>query len=160
MADETKRLIRVRNRKRANFKRQNLAQKKRLKDTWRRPRGLQSKQRRQYRAKGRHPKPGFGAPAAVRGFHPSGYRDVLVYNVNDLAGINPETEAIRIAGTVGNRKRAAMQDKALELGLKVLNPKEITKPEEDFVFEDEEDLFEEEELVEEEAEAEEVSDDE
>ncbi|KQC04093.1 MAG: 50S ribosomal protein L32e [Methanoculleus sp. SDB] len=129
MADEIKRLIRARARNRATFKRQGLSRKKKLDDTWRRPRGLQSKQRKQYRAKGRHPKPGFGAPASVRGYHPSGYEEVRVCNVADLEGLDAATQAVRIAGTVGNRKREAIQVKSLEYGLKVLNPKEIVSPE-------------------------------
>ncbi|MBN1193884.1 MAG: 50S ribosomal protein L32e [Methanomicrobiaceae archaeon] len=129
MADEIKRLIRARARNRATFKRQGISRKKKLEDVWRRPRGLQSKQRRQYRAKGRHPKPGFGAPARVRGFHPSGYEEVRVCNVADLEGLDAATQAVRIGGTVGNRKREAIQVKSLEYGLKVLNPKEIVSPE-------------------------------
>ena len=127
MADEKMRLIRARNGKRADFKRQCLSQKKKLDDVWRRPRGLQSKKRMQKRAKGPLPRPGYGAPAAVRGFHPSGYEEVLVFAPADLEGLNPETQAVRVAGTVGNRKREAIQEKALELGLKVFNLKDASK---------------------------------
>jgi large subunit ribosomal protein L32e len=127
MADEKMRLIRARNGKRATFKRQCLHQKKKLDDVWRRPRGLQSKQRMQKRAKGRLPRPGFGGPAAVRGFHPSGYEEVLVFAPAELEGLNAETHAVRVSGTVGNRKREAIQEKALELGLKVFNLKDASK---------------------------------
>ncbi|HDQ07240.1 MAG TPA: 50S ribosomal protein L32e [Methanoculleus sp.] len=126
MVDEKTRLIRARNAKRATFTRQNLHQKKKLEDTWRRPRGLQSKQRRQYRAKGRQPTPGYGSPLAVRGFHPSGYEEVLVNRVEDLEGLDADAQAIRIGGTVGNKKREAIQIKALEYGLKVLNLKDAS----------------------------------
>ncbi|GAB7016996.1 50S ribosomal protein L32e [Methanogenium cariaci] len=127
MADEKMRLIRARNGKRATFKRQCLHQKKKLDDVWRRPRGLQSKQRMQKRAKGRLPRPGFGGPAAVRGFHPSGYEEVLVFAPAELEGLNAETHAVRVSGTVGNKKREAIQEKALELGLKVFNLKDASK---------------------------------
>jgi len=126
MVDEKTRLIRARNAKRATFTRQNLHQKKKLEDTWRRPRGLQSKQRKQYRAKGRQPTPGYGSPLAVRGFHPSGYEEVLVNRVEDLEGLDADAQAIRIGGTVGNKKREAIQIKALEYGLKVLNLKDAS----------------------------------
>ena len=126
MVDEKTRLIRARNAKRATFTRQNLHQKKRLKDTWRRPRGLQSKQRKQFRAKGPLPTPGYGSPIAVRGFHPSGYEEILVNRVEDLEGLDAEAQAIRIGGTVGNKKREAIQNKALEYGLKVLNLKDAS----------------------------------
>ena len=121
------RLIRARNGKRATFKRQCIHHKKKLDDVWRRPRGLQSKMRKQIRAKGRLPKPGFGGPAAVRGFHPSGYEEVLIFTPADLEGLNSETHAVRIARTVGNKKREVIQDKALELGLKVLNLKDASR---------------------------------
>ncbi|HJK36372.1 MAG TPA: 50S ribosomal protein L32e, partial [Methanocorpusculum sp.] len=70
MASEIKKLIRARVAKKARFSRQCLCAKVKLADTWRRPRGLHSKQRKDFRAKGAHPEAGFGAPAAIRGFHP------------------------------------------------------------------------------------------
>jgi len=125
--DERKRLIRVRTRhNKPAFKRRGLHRKVRLADVWRRPRGLQSKQRRQFRAKGALPRPGYGSPAAVRGLHPSGYEEVRVFSPADLAGLNPDLQAVRIAGSVGNRKRRVIQAQAMELGLKVLNAKDLT----------------------------------
>ncbi|MDK2990579.1 MAG: large subunit ribosomal protein L32e [Methanoculleus sp.] len=125
--DETRRLIRVRTRhNKPAFKRRGIHRKAKLADVWRRPRGLHNKQRRQFKAKGALPRPGYGSPAAVRGMHPSGYAEVLVFTPADLAGLNPETQAVRIAGSVGNRKRGAIQERALELGLKVLNAKDLT----------------------------------
>lgn len=123
MASEIKRLLRARSAKRATFNRQCLHSKVCLKDTWRRPRGLHSKQRKDYRAKGAHPEAGFGSPKAVRGFHPSGYREELVFNVAELEAIDAATTAVRIGGSVGGAKRAVIQNKAAELGIKVLNAK-------------------------------------
>ncbi|TAJ45833.1 50S ribosomal protein L32e [Methanofollis fontis] len=126
MADETVRLIRVRSAKTGcKFQRQCLHAKKKLKDTWRRPRGLTSKQRRQYKAKGAHPQGGYNAPVAVRGMHPSGYFEVLVYTPSDLEGLDAAVQAVRIGGSVGNKKRADIQQRALEAGLKVLNAKDL-----------------------------------
>ncbi|KLK89222.1 50S ribosomal protein L32e [Methanoculleus sediminis] len=125
--DDTRRLIRVRTRhNKPAFKRRGLHRKAKLADVWRRPRGLHNKQRRQFRAKGALPRPGYGSPAAVRGMHPSGYTEVRVFTPADLMDLNPETQAVRIAGSVGNRKRGAIQERALELGLKVLNAKDLT----------------------------------
>ena len=125
--DETRRLIRVRTRhNKPAFKRRGLHRKSRLADVWRRPRGLQNKQRAQFKAKGALPRPGYGSPAAVRGMHPSGYAEVRVLTPADLVDLNPETQAVRIAGSVGNRKRGVIQERALELGLKVLNAKDLT----------------------------------
>lgn len=124
MATEVKKLIRARAAKRARFSRQCLHAKVKLADAWRRPRGLHSKQRKDYQAKGAHPEAGFGSPKAVRGFHPSGYREVLVFTPGELETIDPATTAIRIGGTVGGQKRSVIQEKAEKLGIKVLNKKE------------------------------------
>ena len=85
--------------------------------------GLHSKQRKDYLAKGEHPEAGFGSPKAVRGFHPSGYREVRVFTIAELEEIDPATTAVRIGGSVGLAKRAGIQAKAAELGIKVLNTK-------------------------------------
>ena len=125
--DERKKLIRVRTRhNKPAFKRRGLHRKVKLADVWRRPRGLHSKQRRQFRAKGVLPRPGYGSPVAVRGLHPSGYEEVRVFSPADLEGLDPAMQAVRIGGSVGNRKRGVIQARALELGLKVLNAKDLT----------------------------------
>ncbi|MCX6691459.1 MAG: 50S ribosomal protein L32e [Methanoregula sp.] len=126
MADEIRRLIQVRTRKGARFKRDGFGKKSQLSDSWRKPRGQHNKQREQKKAKGKLPKPGFGSPLAVRGMHPSGFYEVLVYTVDDLEGLDAKTQAVRIAAKIGNRKRAGIQEKALSAGLKVLNARETT----------------------------------
>ena len=120
-----RRLLRLRRRiasKRPRFRRQESWRYVRIKENWRRPRGIDSKMR--LKKKGWPPSPsvGYRGPKAVRGLHPSGYEEVLVYNVGDLAAIDPETQAIRIAGAVGARKRAQILEEAERRGIKVLNP--------------------------------------
>ena len=134
-----KKLIRDRHAKRGNFRRQCLSQKAKLDDVWRRPRGGQSKQRKQKKAKGIIPAPGFAGPVAVRGFHPCGMKEALVMTVATLESLDAETTAIRIGGTVGMKKRMEIQERALAGGFKVLNPKVIAaeEPEVDEDLEDE-----------------------
>ena len=64
---------------------------------------------------------GFRGPAEVRGLHPSGFEEVMVYNVEGLEGIDPKAQAVRIGGTVGTKKRIDIQERADELGIRVLN---------------------------------------
>ena len=64
---------------------------------------------------------GFRGPTEVRGLHPSGFEEVLVYNVDGLEGIDPKVQAVRIGGTVGTKKRIVIQERADELGIRVLN---------------------------------------
>jgi large subunit ribosomal protein L32e len=125
MADEKKRLIQVRSDKSATFKRDGAGKKKQLSESWRKPRGLHSKKRRQKKAKGPLPKPGYGSPVAVRGLHPSGFREVRVFTAVELEGLNPSEDAVRIGATVGNKKRLVIQERAVAAGLRVLNPRDI-----------------------------------
>ena len=125
MATEVKRLIQVRTDKGASFKRDGYGKKRQLSDSWRKPRGQHNKQREQKKAKGALPKPGYGSPIAVRGMHPSGFFEVLVSTATELEGLDPKTQAVRIAATVGDRKRVALQEAALGKGLKVLNARAV-----------------------------------
>ena len=125
MTTEIKRLIRVRVAKGAAFKRDGYGKKRQLSDSWRKPKGQHNKQREQKKAKGALPKPGFGSPIAVRGMHPSGFFEVLVATLTELEGLDPKTQAVRISGTVGDRKRVGLQAAAIAAGLKVLNAKTI-----------------------------------
>jgi len=131
MADEKMRLLRVRNGNRARFQRRGIHEKKRLAGVWRRPKGRHNKLRRQIKAKGPLPRPGYGSPAAVRGLHPCGLADILVYNEGMLLSLDPEVHAIRIAAGVGMKKKMEIQKKAMDAGLKVLNPRRIQEPEEE-----------------------------
>jgi large subunit ribosomal protein L32e len=126
MTTEIKRLIRVRVEKGATFKRDGFGKKRQLSDSWRKPRGQHNKQREQKKAKGALPKPGFGSPIAVRGMHPSGFFEALVTSAKDLAGLDPKTQAVRIAAGLGSRKRASVQEAAIAAGLKILNARTIT----------------------------------
>lgn len=128
MVSEIRRLLRVRKAKEARFKREGVDKKVTIKDSWRRPRGLHSKQRKLRKAKGAHPDPGYGSPLAVRGMHPCGLREVRVCNLKDMEGVNSATQAIRIGATVGRKKREIIQNKAAEAKIRILNWKDASKP--------------------------------
>ena len=125
MTTETKRLIRVRTEKSAVFKRSGFGTKPQLSNSWRKPRGQHNKQREQRKAKGALPKPGYGSPIAVRGMHPSGFFEVMVFSEKDLENLDSKTQAIRISAGVGGRKRKALQEKAAKAGFKILNTRVI-----------------------------------
>lgn len=123
--EESKRLFKVRKvqkGKKPAFKRADSHKYKRLDSNWRRPRGLQGKQRRHIAAKGALVQTGYGSPVAVKGLHPSGYAEVLVNTVKDVDDVDASFEAIRIGRTVGARKKAIIEAKATEMGIKILNP--------------------------------------
>ncbi len=104
------------------FKRQNRSKHKRVKDSWRSPRGGDNKTRKQKKGKPPIVKVGYRKPKSERNVHPSGYREVLVHNTDDLDEIDPETQAARVASSVGQRKKIKILEKAEEKEIKVLNP--------------------------------------
>jgi large subunit ribosomal protein L32e len=108
--------------RRPAFKRQEWFRYAKFKDsTWRKPKGIHSKMKRRLKRRGPIVDIGFRGPASVRGLHPTGFEEVLVYNVDNLDKIDPKKQAIRIGGTVGTKKRMAIEDRADELGIRVLN---------------------------------------
>lgn len=64
---------------------------------------------------------GYRKPKSERGLHPSGFREVLVENPKEIAEIDSDTQAVRIASGVGGRKREKILEKADERRIKVLN---------------------------------------
>jgi len=65
---------------------------------------------------------GYKGPKVARGLHPSGLREVLIHNVNEVATVNPTVQAARIAHTVGKKKRALIIAEAKKCKLLILNP--------------------------------------
>lgn len=88
---------------------------------WRAPHGMDSKQRRNYRYRSSLVRVGHGKVSLTRGYHSSGFREVMVQNTMDLETIDPETEAARVGRGVGGRKREHIYSRADELGIRVLN---------------------------------------
>jgi len=114
--------------KQPKFRRQEWYRYYRLSRTgWRKPKGMQSKQRLNMKYRTPMARVGYGKISAVRGLHPSGFEDVLVNQPSDLDGLDPERQAIRVGASVGNRKRAKIHDRADDLGLRVLNRRKITR---------------------------------
>ncbi|CCQ35789.1 50S ribosomal protein L32e [Natronomonas moolapensis 8.8.11] len=123
LSEDEERLLTQRDRVgKPQFNRQDYHMKKRTPESWRRPRGGLSKQRRGVKGKGPTVEAGFRTPKAVRGRHPSGFEEVRVENTDDLEGVDGDREAVRIGSTVGARKRERIEEQAEAAGIRVLNP--------------------------------------
>jgi len=107
---------------RPSFVRQESWRYKRLHIQWRKPKGIDNRQRRQEGSSiPALVRVGYRGPKISRGLHPSGYTDNLVYNVNDLEKLNPKTDGLRIGHSVGTKKRTQIIIKAKERKFKVFN---------------------------------------
>ena len=121
--EETERLLEQRRQVgKPQFNRQDHHKKKRVPTSWRRPRGQLSKQRKGVKGKGASVEAGFRTPEAIRGRHPSGFEEVRVHNADDLDGVDGDRQAVRIASSVGGRKRERIEEVAEDEGIRVLNP--------------------------------------
>jgi len=122
--DATRKALAVRagiSSRRPAFKRQEWFRYSKLGEKWRKPKGIHSKMRRGFKHRPPLVRIGFRGPKEVRGLHPSGFSEVLVHNVSQLEGVDPKVQAVRVAGTVGTKKRIDIEDKADELGIRILN---------------------------------------
>ncbi len=107
------------------FRRQEKYAEKRVKNkAWRKPRGINSKMRMREGGKSHAVRIGYGSPSFQRGFHPSGFKEILINNEKQLALIvklRDEKTAVRIGSTVGGKKRAGILKMADEAKIKILN---------------------------------------
>ena len=119
-----KRLMRIRDKlskKRPSFSRVESWRLKRVKNSWRKSRGIDSQTRMKEKSGVKSPSVGYRSPKKVRGIHPSGYEEVMVFNVNDLKGLNNKKHALKLSGRLGAKKRIALIDYAQNRGFKILN---------------------------------------
>jgi len=100
-----------------------------MSESWRRPRGLDHKMRRKIKGWPPMVSTGYKGPKIARGLHPSGLREVMVHNVNELALVDPSVQAARIAHTVGKKKRALILAEAKQKKIRVLNPGQVEEGE-------------------------------
>jgi len=120
----TRALLRLRAEKtaqRPSFRRQEWFRYDKFGEEWRKPQGGQSKLRRHFGYRWNLPSIGYRGPREVRGYHPSGFQEVLVHNVRELEGVDPARQAVRIAHGVGTRKREIIEKACEERKLRVLN---------------------------------------
>ncbi len=93
----------------------------RLGHKWRRPRGGQGKMRVGVYYRPKSVSAGYGSPVAAKHLHPSGFSEKLVHNADELSGVDPKTTAVRVAHSVGTRKRKEIAEEAERLNIRILN---------------------------------------
>ena len=105
------------------FKRHQSDLYKRVDESWRRPKGIDSVVRRKFRGKILMPNIGYGSNKKTRHLLPSGFKKFVVHNVSELELLmmhNGEYAA-EVAHDVSLKTRTAINARADELDIKVIN---------------------------------------
>lgn len=111
------------------FKRQESWRYKRVAENWRRPRGVTSKMRKEESGFPAKVKVGYGRSHSLRGLHPRGLVERLIFRESDLEMLDPKIYILRVSGRVGERKRIAIIAKAKDRNFHIANPgKEESRP--------------------------------
>ena len=94
-----------------------------VKKSWRRPKGIDGRCRRQMKGLPKLPKIGYGTAKAQRHLLPNGLLKFVVANVKDLELLmmHNRTYAAEIAHSVSSQKRKAIVERAEQLNIKVTN---------------------------------------
>jgi large subunit ribosomal protein L32e len=104
------------------FRRQESWRYKRVKENWRRPRGVTSKMRKEESGFPAKVKNGYGSIRSTRGLHPRGLVDQLVWREVELEKLDPKVHIVRIAARVGEKKRRGILARAKDLNFHIANP--------------------------------------
>ncbi len=107
---------------RPKFVREETWRLKRVKESWRSPKGKSSRVRRSKKGWPAVVKIGYARPNDRKGLHPSGLKDIVVWRTQDLQKLDPKTQAARIAHTVGENKRILIIEEARRKDIRILNP--------------------------------------
>jgi large subunit ribosomal protein L32e len=107
-----------------SFRRQDSHKRPRLSESWRKPRGIDSKIRLKLKSYLKSPSVGYGSPKEVKGLTKQGLIPIIVNNIRDLETINPKKEVAVIGGTVGAKKKLELVKLLSEKKIMIFNVKD------------------------------------
>merc|ERR1712151_456433 len=95
----------------------------RVSESWRRPKGIDSRVRRKFKGKVLMPNIGYGSNKKTRHMLPDGFMKFLINNVSDLELLMMynRTYAAEVASSVSRKTREAILERAKVLDIKVTN---------------------------------------
>merc|ERR1712019_325285 len=95
-----------------------------VKQAWRKPKGIDNRVRRRFKGQYLMPSIGYGSNKKTRHMCPDGLKKFLVHNVSELEVLlmQNKTFSAEIAHGVSSRKRKTIVERAGQLSIKVTNP--------------------------------------
>ncbi|KAG0215964.1 hypothetical protein BGX33_000662 [Mortierella sp. NVP41] len=107
----------------ATFKRHQSDRYKTVKESWRKPKGIDNRVRRRFKGQIAMPKIGYGNNKLTRHLMPSGFKKFVVANIAELNLLlmHNRTFAAEIAHNVSSRNRIAIVERANQLNIRVTN---------------------------------------
>lgn len=124
--NELIKLKKVMKAKKPKFTREDSHKKPSLGEKWRKPRGVHSKMRHQFRGYKRKVKEGYKTPKLLKGKNREGLEFITVTHKEQL-NIDPNKFIVILPKTLGFKKRKEILKICLEKGIKVQNIKDINK---------------------------------
>nr|ALS05193.1 60S ribosomal protein L32 [Tortanus dextrilobatus] len=103
-----------------------------VKQSWRRPKGIDNRVRRKFRGMYKLPGIGYGSNKATKHMLPNGFRKVLVNNLKELEVLMMQNQKFcaEIAHGVSSENRKALVERAQQLAIRVTNPNAKMRSEE------------------------------
>ncbi|GLJ48907.1 hypothetical protein SUGI_1190430 [Cryptomeria japonica] len=94
-----------------------------VKESWRRPKGIDSRVRRKFKGCTLMPNIGYGSNKKTKHYLPSGFKKFVVHNARelDLLMMHNRTYCAEIAHNVSTLKRKAIVERAAQLNIMVTN---------------------------------------
>merc|ERR1712036_78992 len=103
-----------------------------VKQNWRKPKGIDNRVRRKFKGMYLMPNIGYGSAKTTRHMLPTGFRKVLVHNVKELEVLMMQNKKFcaEIAHGVSSKNRKVLVERAQQLCIRVTNPNARLRSEE------------------------------
>ncbi|CAN6545034.1 hypothetical protein ACFX13_036182 [Malus domestica] len=109
--------------RKTHFKRPQSDRKHCVKESWRRPKGIDSRVRRKFKGCALMPNIGYGSDKKTRHYLPNKFKKFVVHNVKEveLLMMHNRTYCAEIAHNISTRKRKEIVERAAQLDVVVTN---------------------------------------
>merc|ERR1712142_1445669 len=103
-----------------------------LKQNWRKPKGIDNRVRRKFKGMYKMPNIGYGSAKLTKHMMPSGFKKVLAHNLKELEVLMMQTKVYcaEIARGVSAKNRKTLVERAQQLAIRVTNPNARIRSEE------------------------------